>query len=115
MPGARSGKSLLTRLTSVLAFLFFANCVFIAIWVRKESQPSIVSNVQKQDTAQNSKAVNAPKQAQSLTVSEKEAAANPLAGDNLNSGMVAKVNAPVQPNPPLEDDKSAGAKDRQKK
>ena len=47
MPGARSGKSLLTRVTSILAAIFFANCIGMAILVRKESKLGMVSMVTK--------------------------------------------------------------------
>ena len=48
MPGARSGKSLLTRVTSILAAIFFANCIGIAIKVRKDSKLGMVSMVTKE-------------------------------------------------------------------
>jgi len=48
VPGARSGKNLLTRLTAVLASIFFANCAGMAILVRKESK-LIVMTASKSD------------------------------------------------------------------
>lgn len=38
MFSARGGKNLLTRITSILATLFFAGCIFLAILVRNESR-----------------------------------------------------------------------------
>ena len=45
MPGARSGKNFLTRLTAILAGIFFANCVVMAILVRKESKLNAAANM----------------------------------------------------------------------
>ena len=38
LPGARSGKNPLTRVTAILAAIFFADCLGMAILIRKDSQ-----------------------------------------------------------------------------
>ncbi len=38
LPGARSGKNPLTRVTAVLAAIFFADCLGMAILIREESK-----------------------------------------------------------------------------
>jgi preprotein translocase subunit SecG len=38
LPGSRSSKSILTRVTGILAAIFFFNCVWMAILVRRDSK-----------------------------------------------------------------------------
>ncbi len=45
MPGGRSGKNFLTRATAILASVFFANCIVMAVLVRRESKLNMGSKL----------------------------------------------------------------------
>jgi preprotein translocase subunit SecG len=60
MPGARSGKNFLTRLTAILAAIFFANCVVMAILVRKESKLNPVVTLAPSEKKEALPAVSGP-------------------------------------------------------
>jgi protein translocase SecG subunit len=73
MPGSRSGKSLLTRVTSILAALFFANCIGMAIRIRKESKLGMVSVVTKEDLSNKEKLGKIPIDEQSGATADRNA------------------------------------------
>jgi protein translocase SecG subunit len=51
LPGARSGKNPLTRVTAVLATIFFADCLGMAILIREESQIGTTSVTKNETTS----------------------------------------------------------------
>jgi protein translocase SecG subunit len=57
LPGARSGKNPLTRVTAVLAAIFFADCLGMAILIREESK--IGSETTEKSEAAPTKSVDA--------------------------------------------------------
>ena len=63
LPGARSGKNPLTRVTAVLAAIFFADCLGMAILIRQESKiggDAVVKNPVPQTSATESSTSRSP-------------------------------------------------------
>jgi len=83
LPGARSGRNALTRVTSILASIFFANCIYMAILVRKESKIGLTETAEKKDAVVDGSG-KASSKASDASVPSKSAAKASANGTSVN-------------------------------